>query len=74
MENGIALPPPAFRAANLGPLRLADFGLTTVVLSCVNADSCLRPAYRRHPCFLIEVLNATAGRIVISLGRPLIRI
>jgi succinate-acetate transporter protein len=37
MENEIALPPPAFRAANPGPLGLAGFGLTTVVLSCVNA-------------------------------------
>src|SRR6202048_3075598 len=28
---------PAFKAANPGPLGLAGFGLTTVVLSCVNA-------------------------------------
>ena len=37
MGNEIALPPPAFKAANPGPLGLAGFGLTTVVLSCVNA-------------------------------------
>src|ERR1700730_9135297 len=37
MGNEIALPPPAFKAANPGPLVLAVFGLTTVVLSCVNA-------------------------------------
>ena len=37
MEDEIALPPPAFKAANPGPLGLAGFGLTTVVLSCVNA-------------------------------------
>ena len=37
MEKEIALPPPAFKAANPGPLGLAGFGLTTVVLSCVNA-------------------------------------
>src|ERR1700738_2565920 len=37
MENEIALPPPGLRAANPGPLGLAGFGLTTVVLSCVNA-------------------------------------
>src|SRR5260370_42202203 len=37
MENEVTLPPPAFKAANPGPLGLAGFGLTTVVLSCVNA-------------------------------------
>jgi hypothetical protein len=37
MGNEIALPPPSFKAANPGPLGLAGFGLTTVVLSCVNA-------------------------------------
>src|SRR3982074_1727815 len=37
MENEIALPPPGLKAANPGPLGLAGFGLTTVVLSCVNA-------------------------------------
>ena len=36
MENEIA-PPTAFKSANPGPLGLAGFGLTTVVLSCVNA-------------------------------------
>jgi succinate-acetate transporter protein len=37
MENEIALPSPTLKAANPGPLGLAGFGLTTVVLSCVNA-------------------------------------
>lgn len=37
MENEIARPLPAFKGANPGPLGLAGFGLTTVVLSCVNA-------------------------------------
>ena len=37
MENEIAPPPPMPKAANPGPLGLAGFGLTTVVLSCVNA-------------------------------------
>jgi len=37
MENEIAPPPPTPKAANPGPLGLAAFGLTTVVLSCVNA-------------------------------------
>jgi succinate-acetate transporter protein len=37
MENEISLPPPEFKAANPGPLGFAGFGLTTVVLSCVNA-------------------------------------
>jgi succinate-acetate transporter protein len=37
MENEIASPKPAFKGANPGPLGLAGFGLTTVVLSCVNA-------------------------------------
>jgi succinate-acetate transporter protein len=37
MENEISLPPAAPRFANPGPLGLAGFGLTTVVLSCVNA-------------------------------------
>jgi succinate-acetate transporter protein len=37
MENERALPSPAFKTANPGPLGLAGFGLTTVVLSCVNA-------------------------------------
>jgi succinate-acetate transporter protein len=37
MENEIAQPPPAFKTVNPGPLGLAGFGLTTVVLSCVNA-------------------------------------
>ena len=36
MENESARPL-AFKAANPGPLGLAGFGLTTVVLSCVNA-------------------------------------
>ena len=36
MENESARPP-AFKAANPGPLGLAGYGLTTVVLSCVNA-------------------------------------
>src|SRR3984957_6783287 len=37
MGNQIGPPPPAFKIANPGPLGLAGFGLTTVVLSCVNA-------------------------------------
>lgn len=37
MEDETALRSPAFKAANPGPLGLAGFGLTTVVLSCVNA-------------------------------------
>lgn len=37
MENDIARPLPVFKGANPGPLGLAGFGLTTVVLSCVNA-------------------------------------
>src|SRR5437868_14926076 len=37
MEKEIALPAVASRAANPAPLGLAGFGLTTVVLSCVNA-------------------------------------
>ncbi len=37
MGNETVLPPPVFKAANPGPLGLAGFGLTTVVLSCVNA-------------------------------------
>jgi succinate-acetate transporter protein len=42
MENEIT-PPAAFKFANPGPLGLAGFGLTTVVLSCVNAGI-LQPA------------------------------
>jgi succinate-acetate transporter protein len=37
MENDIAPSLPVFKGANPGPLGLAGFGLTTVVLSCVNA-------------------------------------
>jgi hypothetical protein len=37
MEHEIARPLPSFKGANPGPLGLAGFGLTTVVLSCVNA-------------------------------------
>ena len=37
MENETHLPPPVHKIANPGPLGLAGFGLTTVVLSCVNA-------------------------------------
>jgi uncharacterized protein len=37
MENELALPSLAPKPANPGPLGLAGFGLTTVVLSCVNA-------------------------------------
>jgi uncharacterized protein len=37
MENEAASPSPTLKAANPGPLGLAGFGLTTVVLSCVNA-------------------------------------
>jgi uncharacterized protein len=37
MENEAPLPTSALKAANPGPLGLAGFGLTTVVLSCVNA-------------------------------------
>jgi succinate-acetate transporter protein len=37
MENEAPLPASALKAANRGPLGLAGFGLTTVVLSCVNA-------------------------------------
>src|SRR5580700_4100219 len=37
MENDIGRPLPSFKGANPGPLGLAGFGLTTVVLSCVNA-------------------------------------
>ena len=36
IENESTLPP-AFKAANPAPLGLVGFGLTTVVLSCVNA-------------------------------------
>jgi succinate-acetate transporter protein len=37
MGNEIVPPSSVFKAANPGPLGLAGFGLTTVVLSCVNA-------------------------------------
>src|SRR5258707_5963421 len=37
MKKGIVFPKPASKSANPGPLGLAGFGLTTVVLSCVNA-------------------------------------
>src|SRR5260370_5944601 len=37
MANPIDQPLTAPKAANPGPLGLAGFGLTTVVLSCVNA-------------------------------------
>lgn len=37
MEKEIVPQSPALKAANPGPLGLAGFGLTTVVLSCVNA-------------------------------------
>jgi succinate-acetate transporter protein len=37
MEKEITLPPALPRIANPAPLGLAGFGLTTVVLSCVNA-------------------------------------
>jgi uncharacterized protein len=37
MEKDVASPTPALKTANPGPLGLAAFGLTTVVLSCVNA-------------------------------------
>jgi uncharacterized protein len=37
MESEIAPRPPVLKAANPAPLGLAGFGLTTVVLSCVNA-------------------------------------
>jgi succinate-acetate transporter protein len=37
MENEIVPPSSVFKTANPGPLGLAGFGLTTVVLSCINA-------------------------------------
>jgi uncharacterized protein len=37
MASEITSHPPAPKAANPAPLGLAGFGLTTVVLSCVNA-------------------------------------
>lgn len=37
MGNEFVSSPPPFKTANPGPLGLAGFGLTTIVLSCINA-------------------------------------
>jgi uncharacterized protein len=52
MADEILLPPATPKLANPGPLGLAGFGLTTVVLSCVNAG----------------LLPPAAGAVVVPLA------